>query len=492
MASRVRGAETDFDVVMGERAFAEGCDRDIQLVAYRVSEADQDETILNDDGDTDDFVMHVVDALSDAPERNTHQAARVCRLPACDPRQPYRVEGSKVIFLTRENDQGVDLTGNGPTCNGGSANGAACDMNADCPGGVCEAHDLVLQVYDYCTDATTLLGVVSPSGEFNPVVPKQKCEVVLTPTGRCEEGIGCESDEDCREGTYCEEDRCEVSVGRCARHVGIGCITDEDCNRCIARVPATCETGDDCPVQNVKGALCGKQLVTVSTCISDRDSDGVPDERDNCPEDPNPNQADTDGDGAGDACDVTPIPCPVEPEAGCLHAEKGTLILKDKDSDKSDAFTWRWSNGEQTSLDDFGSPLEQGGDDYRLCIYDEFGGTPSLSMQLVALAGGACRGRPCWKALGDKGYRYADAERTPNGIRTISLGPGEAGRAKVSVKGKGDNLPLPMLDELDVPLRVQLLVGGDGTTAPHACFESHLTELSKNDGGTFKAKTGGE
>jgi len=36
---------------------------------------------------------------------------------------------------------------------------------------------------------------------------------------------------------------------------------------------------------------------------ADADGDGVPDSADNCPQDPNPDQADTDADGAGDACD---------------------------------------------------------------------------------------------------------------------------------------------------------------------------------------------
>ena len=38
----------------------------------------------------------------------------------------------------------------------------------------------------------------------------------------------------------------------------------------------------------------------------DGDGDGVPDSTDNCPTVSNPNQLDTDGDGVGDACDATP------------------------------------------------------------------------------------------------------------------------------------------------------------------------------------------
>jgi hypothetical protein len=47
---------------------------------------------------------------------------------------------------------------------------------------------------------------------------------------------------------------------------------------------------------------------TVDLCPAvDTDNDGVPDEEDNCPDTPNPDQADLDGDGVGDVCDVEEI-----------------------------------------------------------------------------------------------------------------------------------------------------------------------------------------
>lgn len=59
----------------------------------------------------------------------------------------------------------------------------------------------------------------------------------------------------------------------------------------------------------------------------DTDGDGVPDEKDNCPNDGNSNQSDKDKDGKGDVCD----PCPEDPNDQCN-------VDTDKDGipDKSD------------------------------------------------------------------------------------------------------------------------------------------------------------
>jgi hypothetical protein len=51
-------------------------------------------------------------------------------------------------------------------------------------------------------------------------------------------------------------------------------------------------------------AQSGVSVAYVGTCGSrDTDGDGIPDERDNCPEVANADQSDIDGDGAGDVCD---------------------------------------------------------------------------------------------------------------------------------------------------------------------------------------------
>jgi subtilisin family serine protease len=58
-----------------------------------------------------------------------------------------------------------------------------------------------------------------------------------------------------------------------------------------------------------------QQLVSANTPI-DADSDGQADTSDNCPGDPNANQADNDGDGTGNVCDLTADSVPPPPPPG--------------------------------------------------------------------------------------------------------------------------------------------------------------------------------
>lgn len=53
-----------------------------------------------------------------------------------------------------------------------------------------------------------------------------------------------------------------------------------------------------CPLVDTDGDGIG------DACVMDNDGDGVANDEDNCPNEPNPDQADFDGDGMGDACDL--------------------------------------------------------------------------------------------------------------------------------------------------------------------------------------------
>lgn len=131
------------------------------------------------------------------------------------------------------------------------------------------------------------------------------------------------------------------------------------------------------------------------------------------------------------------LECPSLP-SGCAQSLKGSLQIKDKLNDKSDALTFSWLNGPATTFADFGSP--QSTSDYRICIYDAAG----LVRKASAPAGGLCRGKPCWKATGPvaspNGYVYRNPDRAPNGTSTVVLKSGAAGKAKVQWKAKGLDL----------------------------------------------------
>lgn len=155
-----------------------------------------------------------------------------------------------------------------------------------------------------------------------------------------------------------------------------------------------------------------------------------------------------------------PFPCAETPLAGCrlpVEPLQAKLLLNDASAAIGDeSVSWKWGRGAATSGVDFGDPFES--DDYALCAYDE-SGAPALVLAAAAPAGGTCGTKACWRAPAAGGAKYVDRERTPSGLAKLLLKPGDAGKAKIVVKGGGfrlsgqagfPSLPLPL------PLRVQL------------------------------------
>jgi hypothetical protein len=115
-----------------------------------------------------------------------------------------------------------------------------------------------------------------------------------------------------------------------------------------------------------------------------------------------------------------------------------------------------------------------------MAVYDETGGAPHLQLSANAPAGGTCGTRPCW-AENSAGFKYANKAATPDGLIKIALRAGEEGSAKISVKGKGVNLPVPALP-LTPPVTAQLQAS-NGT-----CWDAVYSEPAADDTQRFSAK----
>ncbi|GEM_PF-6840579 len=105
--------------------------------------------------------------------------------------------------------------------------------------------------------------------------------------------------------------------------------------------------------------LYGEPTLVIQYQSPDSDGDGIPDELDNCPHDPNPGQEDQDGDGVGDVCDNCPlIPNPGQEDIyppggnGCGDAcECEGNFDGDRDVDGTDASTFKADYGRSKMLD---------------------------------------------------------------------------------------------------------------------------------------------
>jgi len=177
-----------------------------------------------------------------------------------------------------------------------------------------------------------------------------------------------------------------------------------------------------------------------------------------------------------------PPPCPATPLPACRKPTargRALVLLKDRTPDVLDTLLWKWTGSVATAKADFGDPVTTTG--YELCLYDRTGGTPTLRLSAVAPAGGTCGARPCWTGMAT-GFLYVDPALTPDGLATISLRAAGAGGAKLSIQGKGTNLPLSGLP-LTPPVTVQL------SAVSGLCWDAVYSAPIVNNAGSFKAKS---
>jgi len=184
--------------------------------------------------------------------------------------------------------------------------------------------------------------------------------------------------------------------------------------------------------------------------------------------------------------------CLATPLMGCLSpggSGKSQLQIKDQTPagpGPKDKVQWKWLKGPGLTQADFGDPTDPNGPDYKLCVYA--GSAPALTVELLVPAGGTCVGKPCWKAISTKGYKYGDKTQTSDGVKKLILKGDVAGKSKILIQGKDENLPLPTLP-LDPNGPVIAQLSSSDPNLP--CYEEIFSQanVTKNEAKQFKAKT---
>src|SRR5262249_9325507 len=138
-------------------------------------------------------------------------------------------------------------------------------------------------------------------------------------------------------GTERPGDKAFTGTGVCVEDFGTACSTNAQCQHGQFCSPAatcerehgTCRKDGDCPTGSM-----GQRGLLMATA-ADTDGDEIPDVFDNCPTVANVDQADTNGDGVGDACDATltalPATCLPTPATNChvAAALKSSVTIVD-------------------------------------------------------------------------------------------------------------------------------------------------------------------
>jgi hypothetical protein len=215
---------------------------------------------------------------------------------------------------------------------------------------------------------------------------------------------------------------------------------------------------------------------------------------------------DNDGDGLVDALDpdcaavtttttttstTTTIPvvtCAGSPSGACINSLKGQLLVNEKSPGNEKLKVKLTKLASVTTQSNFGDPVG-GSTSWAVCIYDQ-AGTLQGEMQ-VDRAQDLCCGKPCWKALYTKGYKFGDKLGSADGITLLQGSGGEAEKGKAQAKGqnkasKGQTaLPTGIAAALQSSAQATVQI----VTSDAACFSATVSDVKLADGLQFKANT---
>ena len=268
-----------------------------------------------------------------------------CRGGSCAAGDPVVCSAFDACHVAGVCDATTGACSNPPAPDGTACDDAnACTHNDSCHAGTCTGADSVVCA---ATDRCHAVGVCDPvtGACSNPAAPDGTS---------CDDGNACTRSDTCKTGmctggdpVVCAGDQCHTagtcdpSTGLCKNPVmldGSACDDSDACTQtsscqsgvCTGADPVVCVPSDQCHQAGVCSHLTGQcsspakpdgapcddgdprtpnDACVAGTCVggalADRDGDGIPDIKDNCPDVYNPSQADANGNKIGDACECT-------------------------------------------------------------------------------------------------------------------------------------------------------------------------------------------
>lgn len=391
--------------------------------------------------------------------------ANPCTADSCDPETGCSVAAHPLGFACA--DDGVICTSD--QCDGaGTCTHPAGNAGAQCrpDAGACDVAETCDGTNSTCP-ADGFEGSGTPCG--NPINDACTDPDTCNGAGACQAnhataGTSCPDD-----GLVCTADQCDGG-GSCLHPAGnAGTECRADTGQCD--VAEQCDgSSATCPADGFEASGTGCNDSSVCTQTDQCDGSG------SCAGS-NPLACDD-----GDACtanDCDPFNGCENPPAlatGCKSAAKAILILK-QSGGVGDKQLFKWVNGDILTLADLQDPTTS--TEYGICIFE---GSSNELLESISVPPGT----PNWKAAGSIGYKYKELTGQNSGItKMLFRGNDTAGKSKALVKGKGDNLPDPVIGDMQTPVTVQV-INPDTGACVEAVFDSG--DVKKNTSTMFKAK----